>query len=213
MSLLGGEPLLNRDINKFMEVSRKYFKDTYIYIVTNGILLDKMDASFWETACENNIWIGISPYPIKLDINLIKHLSKKYSVPCGFYQGYGIVDFGGLEDNRGKKMFRWAFDLQGKQNYKVNFMKCGYANGCITLKSGKLYTCAMAPHIEHFNKQFGEKLEITERDYIDIYKAKNIEEIMEFLATPIPFCRYCNLRKVTYNHEWSVTKKEISEWT
>jgi hypothetical protein len=213
IALLGGEPLLNKDINKFMEISRRYFKDAYIYIVTNGILLEKMDVAFWETARENNIWIGISPYPIKLDIKLIKRFSKQYSVPCGFYQGYGIIDFGGMEDNSGKKMFRWVFDLQGKQNYKVNFMMCGYANDCITLKSGKLYTCAMFPHIKHFNKQFGKNLEITERDYIDIYKAKNIDEIMEFLATPIPFCRYCNLSKVTYNHEWEVTRRKISEWT
>jgi hypothetical protein len=134
-------------------------------------------------------------------------------VPCGFYQGYSIIDFGGLDDNSGKKMFRWVFDMEGKQNYKVNLMMCGYANGCITLKNGKLYTCAMIPHIEHFNRQFGKKLEIIVGDYIDIYKVKNIDEIMEFLAAPAPFCRYCNLNRITYNHEWSVTRKEISEWT
>jgi hypothetical protein len=213
IALLGGEPLLNKDINKFMEISRKYFMDAYIFIVTNGILLSKMDVAFWETARKHNIWIGISPYPIKLDINLIRQFSKQYSVPCGFYQGYGIIDFGGLGDDSGKEMYRWAFDLQGKQNYKVNFMICGLSNMCITLKNGKLYACSLVPHVEHFNKQFGKRLEITECDYIDIYKAKNIDEIMDFLATPIPFCRYCNLNKVTYNHKWSVTKKEISEWT
>lgn len=214
IALLGGEPLLNKNINEFMEISRKFFKDVYIYIVTNGILLDKMDAAFWETAHKNNIWISISPYPIKLNINQIKQLSNKYGVPCGFYHGSnGIIDFGGLDDTSGKKMFRWAFDTQGGQNYKKNFMRCGFSNGCITLKNGKLFTCAMFPHIEHFNKRFGKKLEITGRDYIDIYKAKNIGEIMDFLATPVPFCRYCNLDKVTHNHEWSVTKKEISEWT
>ncbi|MDR2521860.1 MAG: 4Fe-4S cluster-binding domain-containing protein [Spirochaetaceae bacterium] len=213
--ILGGEPLLNKDINEFMEISRRYFKDTFICIITNVILLDKMDASFWKTAHKNNIWISISPYPIKLNINLIRQLSNKYGVPCGYVTDRAIVDFAGLGASSSRKMnmFRWAIDVKGKQNYKLNFSACWVSNECITLRNGKLYSCGIFPFIEHFNKQFGTKLEVTERDYIDIYKAKNIDEILDFMATPIPFCRHCNLKKVTYGHEWRVTKKEISEWT
>ncbi|GMO53913.1 MAG: hypothetical protein Ta2G_12560 [Termitinemataceae bacterium] len=40
-------------------------------------------------------------------------------------------------------------------------------------------------------------------------------EILEFLAKPIPFCRYCDvpLRAARGNVPWTVSKREISEWT
>ena len=78
--------------------------------------------------------------------------------------------------------------------------------------NGNLYTCTIAPNIEHFNKYFGYNLPLTDRDGIDIYKAESMEEILEFLAKPIPFCKYCKVKERTFNHEWTTSKKEINEW-
>ena len=54
---------------------------------------------------------------------------------------------------------------------------------------------------------------LEEADYIDIYKAKSIQEILAFLAKPIPFCKYCNVKGRTFGHERGISKKEIEEWT
>jgi uncharacterized radical SAM superfamily Fe-S cluster-containing enzyme len=48
IDLMGGEPLLHPEINKIMDIARKYF-DGPINIVTNGIKLTAMDKEFWET--------------------------------------------------------------------------------------------------------------------------------------------------------------------
>lgn len=80
------------------------------------------------------------------------------------------------------------------------------------LKEGRLYTCTVAPNIEHFNRYFNKNLYLSDRDSIDIYKAETIGEITDFLAKPIPFCRYCNVAGREYGLEWEQSKKNISEW-
>jgi predicted aldo/keto reductase-like oxidoreductase len=87
------------------------------------------------------------------------------------------------------------------------------ANYCIELVNGKLFTCCYAAHISDFNKYFNQNLEITNKDYIDIYEANSIDEILRFLSQPIPFCRYCNWEKMEKSITWGMSKKEIIEWT
>jgi len=40
-----------------------------------------------------------------------------------------------------------------------------------------------------------------------------MDEILDYLCKPIPFCRYCDWRRLKTGVKWSVSKKEISEWT
>lgn len=55
-------------------------------------------------------------------------------------------------------------------------------------------------------------MEVTDRDYIDIYKVKNLDEILAFMAKPIPFCKYCYLSHEPILYNWAPSKKDISEW-
>lgn len=45
----------------------------------------------------------------------------------------------------------------------------------------------------HFNKFFDKNIPLVDKDGIDIYKAKSMKEILEFLSKPIPFCGYCKV--------------------
>lgn len=56
-------------------------------------------------------------------------------------------------------------------------------------------------------------LQVGESDSIDIYKAKNIREVLKFLCKPIPFCRYCDMKGMSYGHKWQISKKDLKEWT
>jgi hypothetical protein len=116
-------------------------------------------------------------------------------------------------DKLEKTMYRLPYDLEGKQNVKKSFGLCFSAIECITLKDGKLSTCKEPAQIHLFNDYFGKDLKISEDDFIDIYKANNIDEIIDFLRKPIPFCRYCNWTDSQTRLEWHVSKREISEWT
>jgi hypothetical protein len=86
------------------------------------------------------------------------------------------------------------------------------ANNCIQLQDGKLYTCVLPPYIKFFNEYYAKDISVTEQDYIDIYKANDINEILNFLNKPIPFCRYCDIKNMSFNIKWAVSNKDIKEW-
>jgi hypothetical protein len=201
IDLMGGEPLLHPEIARLSAIARKYF-DGPINIVTNGLLLEKMNDDFWEACRENNIQIIVTSYPVKLNHKHIKELAKKYRVAIKFR----------LQLMNKHTWCRLPKDITGSQNITYNIHLCVVANFCISLKDGKLSTCCLPLLIDRFNNYFDQKMEVTTNDYIDIYKAKSIDEIYNFLCKPIPFCRYCNMRAWEVGIEWGASKREITEW-
>ena len=201
--LLGGEPLLNENIAAYLQVARVPFPKTKIELITNGLWLDKMEDNFWDALKENEIQVSVTKYPIAADYQKMKALCEEKSVLFEF--------FGSEADD--KHMSYYPLDCNGGQAANENFYVCNMANKCITLKAGKLYPCVVPPNIYHFNEYFGENLVVDERDGINIYQAKDKDQILEFLAKPIPFCRYCRVHERTYDNEWEFSQSRKEEWT
>jgi len=203
MLLLGGEPLLHPELLEFLSVSRELFPNTDITILTNGVLLNVQKESFWKQCAAKRITVSITKYPIKTNYAKIEEKAENYGVQMYYY---------GNTDKIKKTSYYWPLDLNRCQNARENFIKCPNANKCVTLKNGKLFTCSAPPHVHHFNKYFNQNVEVTEHDCIDIYEAQNINEILQFLAKPIPFCKYCDVKRRKEGLEWSTSKRVIEEW-
>lgn len=230
IGLMGGEPLLNKNLSYIINICRFYFPETVILLVTNGILLKEMNNYFWEILRKNNIILSVSVYPINIDFKEIKDLADSNGIKVYFnkikYDGntYDYVTKNKLKgdnkfifpDNIEYSEMIWQkplLDLKGKQNPKVSFNKCHNKKLVYTmLVNGKIYCCYMASQIHHFNNFFNTNLKITNKDFLDIYKVKKIEEIWDFLETPPQFCRNCK-----YAHydeiEWDFSQKDIKEWS
>jgi hypothetical protein len=196
--LQGGEPLLHPQLKEIMSIARSYFPKARIKIVTNGILLLKQDESFWECCRSTGAYIAISPYPIKLDMDAIENVMRKYGLCMRRYSG-------------GLPWGKMAFDLNGGYDPRDNYKKCTIALRCPTLQNGKVTTCLTISTARYFNKYFQKNLEVFDTDAIDIYKVKSMDEILEFIAKPVSFCRYCNVNIIPI--EWGKSKREVSEWT
>jgi hypothetical protein len=199
LHLMGGEPMLHPAITEFFRVSRKYFPNSRINLFTNGTLLLKQDAYFWQKMRKYNIVILASKYPI---VNWAK-------IEKIVYENKVFMEY--TEYQKVKVTWYCPLDLNGTQDIYKSFMHCGGANKCIFLYNGRLFTCSMAPNFRHFNKFFGKDIRLTEKDSIDIYKAKNIKQILKNLAKPISACRYCNVFGF-YTVPWKRSRKEITEW-
>jgi MoaA/NifB/PqqE/SkfB family radical SAM enzyme len=197
--LLGGEPLLHPHITTLFDIARKYFKNATIGVITNGLLLLKQPDNFWKSLQENNIKIILSKYPINIDIRKIKQLVTQYNIALEFWE------------IQVKHWSHFSFDLKGKKNYKLNWLFCEKPRACTTLKDGKLYTCSLIPVVNIFNTYFNKELSVLKNDYVDIYQIKSVDEIINYLNRPVPFCKYCNL-KGWYHINWETSKKDISEW-
>lgn len=203
ITLLGGEPLLHPHITKFFYIARQNFTKCKIEVLTNGILLKKMDEIFWEACVKNNILLSCTKYPVKVDYEWIEKKAASYGISITYHNDIGAGD---------KMLIKYPFDLSGTQPIKWNYEHCTRSNKCITLKHGKLYTCPMAAHAHLAKDFFDLDMELSNEDYINIYEAHNLKEITDFLIKPIPFCRYCNLKEKPEQQEWSVSKKNIDEW-
>lgn len=200
LTFQGGEPLMHPQITEFFEVTRKYIKIGEVAVVSNGILLSKLDESFWESCKINDINIYITPYPINLNRKKIDEMAEKYSVRLE-YACAGVKSY----------FSKRPLNINGNFDIVENFKKCSESK-CQTLHKGKMYTCATLAFVGYFNEYFGQNFEVTNKDYIDIYEAKNVDEILDFLCKPQPFCRYCDMDAMELRVPWKVSKKDISEW-
>lgn len=203
VQLLGGEPLLHPQVASFPGIVRKCFSDTAIKLISNGVLLPKQPEEFWEACRKNSIEIVVTKYPIKINHDAIEQHVKEQGVQFSFYGSTRAVP---------KTMQCSPLDLNGKQDARDSFLRCSSANRCVSMDNGRIYTCSLIPYVKYFNAQFGKNLAVTDKDSIDIYKAQSIDEILEFIAKPMPFCRYCNRKGTIWDIGYGISKKEITEW-
>ena len=62
--LLGGEPLIEPELTmEFIEVARNYFPNTEIRVLSNGLLVERMEVPFWKCMRDNSIILQVSVYP------------------------------------------------------------------------------------------------------------------------------------------------------
>lgn len=201
--LLGGEPLLHPSINYFLKISRKYFPRAEIKLTTNGIKLAGMPKIFWDTCRENNIVIEVTYYPINLDKDKILELAKRYKVT--------VIPFD-RTDKILKTSYRNPLKEEKVGNAEENYRRCYQKGRCMSLKEGRIFPCTCIPNVCHFNKYFNKNLEVTEKDYIDIYKVQSAKDIEDFLDKAVPFCSYCDIKGRTAGIPWSTSEMEIEEW-
>lgn len=162
IQLMGGEPLLNPDCKDFFAIARKYFPISSIILVTNGILLSKQNKEFWESARDNAIEIRPTKYPIKVDWDSIQQTCKEYGITFGFFGNSG---------EKPKSLVRLVLNPKGDSNPFSSFVSCTLRE-CAQLSNGKLFQCTFSAYIHHFNKKFNQNLEVTTKDYLDIYDPK-----------------------------------------
>ncbi|MCL1947124.1 MAG: radical SAM protein [Chitinivibrionia bacterium] len=197
VKLLGGEPLLNPDITRFMEISRKYIPHGKIMVVTNGILLTQMNEEFWTTAKNNNISVFISKYPIKLDMKKILKTAKKYKVNLEIRKssGFFVVQ---------------KYDTTGKRNNLTAYKNCG-AKDCTFLKDGKIYLCAEIFCSKYLQTAFNVNFSISQNDFLVLDEINNLREISDFISRPAPFCRYCASEESKWQR-WKISEKKKEDW-
>jgi MoaA/NifB/PqqE/SkfB family radical SAM enzyme len=200
----GGEPLLHPRLLDIFGIAREYFPETPIGFMTNGILLLKMSETFWTQCGQYAVSIGISRYPISIDIEKIREKGKAHSIEIGYVGGSDVPV---------KSMWKYPLDVEGKQPLSRSYALCSQINRCITMKEGKIYACNTIAGIGHFNRYFNKNLEVTKADVLELHNVKDIQEIYEYLCTPKPFCKYCNRKGVELGIQYGASKREIKEWT
>lgn len=201
----GGEPLLHPEITRFILELRYVLPKCKIDLVTNGIMLEKMNEDFWNACLKSDVCIRPTKYPIKLDYEAMGNMVRDKGIQFAFFN----------DDKVQKTTFYEPLDLMGTQDKYESFHLCRKSNlGCADLKHGKLFACTFVANAHIFNKKFPEKqIKISDKDYINIYGNITEEDIFDFLCNPIPACRYCKVKEWIGGYPWATSSLEIQEWT
>ena len=211
ITLLGGEPTLHPDIIRCAEITRREFPDAQIIILTNGLLLPALENSpkgnLWKVCKDNNIHITVTVYPLNFDYAALERKAQEYGVALAMSSNIHAEEL----TKTVKISDKHTFDLSGEAG-KGYFLTCAYFNKFNVIKDGRYYMCPIAAHIGIFNKAFGQNLELTEDDSLDIYKVENWEEFSKFGADYVPFCRYCDVKNWRHFSQWKASTKEIEEY-
>ena len=180
LNLVGGEPLLNPQIEEFIKISRKYVHGV-INIITNGILLEKMPKTFFNTVNENDVRILISDYGLNV-------------------KGLKLLD-------KSKFKVKYISDVNDKSSFKCPFF---LDRRCLFLsEEGLLYKCCVIGNIHNYERVYNKNYPlIINSDYINIYSNFNKSTLLKFLISTAHFCGYCRegellAWKQFSNNDWS----------
>lgn len=196
--LMGGEPLLHPRVNEFIRIARTAFPHANLKLLTNGLLLPKMDDEFFQTLADNRIILSIDLYPVNLKLDWIKAKCAAFNIKLELWEARD-------------EFFKLPIDLTGSQNAEHSFKSCGPISNCVLLKAGRLYPCAYTAYSDIFMKRFKvEGLEAGPDDSISIFDNQPYE-IFEFLKNPVPWCRFCNVDAVS-TYEWTHKGGSIQDW-
>lgn len=196
--ILGGEPLLNPQINDYIKLSRRLYPQAVIHVVTNAILLPKMPEDFFETLrqCDAAIWISFYP-PLESKMPAIYRMLKEKSVHVDLSSIYPV------------KIFNMKQILNPHDRGTEIFLQC-YQAHCHNLYDGKIAACFLPFTTKYFNAYYGKNL--PEDGALDLYEPNlTTEKLKAHLLKPFERCRYCTS---PVEVEWSTIKhpSPISDW-
>ena len=195
--ILGGEPLLNPDINLIINQTRRLWPEARIAVVTNGLKLFSMSTDFFQTIRENDIRIHLSYYPIiKRSENELKKFFEKNQIKGTVSELYNYFE---------KKQVIIPHD-----HPTDTFFECLQAR-CHNLYDGKISTCFLPFTTKYFNREFNTK--IPENEAINLYsRGLTVKKIKDFLLSPISRCRWCELPAEKI--KWRIMKSPpiLSDW-
>lgn len=179
--LLGGEPLLNGDCEVFLRMTRRMWPKTRLSLVTNGLLLLKQGAAFWQACRETRTMIDMTWYPV-----MSAEAKDAVEQKC---REEGVV----LRVTKVER-FMDKFCETGTEDAAASYRACRRSQYCPYLRNGRLYPCATAYHL-------ADRLPQQEREEgIDV-RSHSASEILRYLLTPVSACRFCAATPGEF--EWS----------
>lgn len=193
--ILGGEPLLNPELGRFIELTREQYPASIITVVTNGMLIDRLDASLIECMKRNMAFFHISFYPPLRDrVQEIQRLLYEEGIPYTITPM--ITEFNKTQ----------TLTPQADGDF---FYKCFQAS-CTCLHEGKAAPCYAPFTTKYFNEAFGQQLPVGEG--IDLYEEGLTAPLLKArLLIPMERCSYCTGGKPC---TWEVLGKDsaLGDW-
>ena len=155
IALLGGEPLLHKELPEMVRLAHTVFPRTDLHIISNGLLLQKWETeeaeNLWRVCHDNEARIVVTRYPDVLREETIERL---YALAERYGTRLTIANHtDNYSDTTIKESTKYAMDLSGCVE-KYEFVACAEFNRCNHLRNGRLYPCPISACHQIFNDFF-----------------------------------------------------------
>jgi len=182
LSMLGGEPLLNKEIVDIIYMTKEVWnvqQDQELELVSNGLLFDKIPnlaKALKDTDCILTITRhSDDPNYVRLFEKSIECI-KKSGVNYRIYNApdFWIRAYNGYAEN---------IEPIGSNNYKDSWDNCPSGQENFTLLNGKIYKCALMAYLPLQKEKYGKKLSSKWNLYLDytpLSSTNSDSEIFEF---------------------------------
>lgn len=180
--IIGGEPLLNPELGKYLKLVRNIYPYTNIRLITNGILAKCMDETLIETMRKSNVELIVTGYQPLMD----KH-----------EEIHEFLAMKGIKHSIGNLIleFQKIYDYRGTSDAVANHNVCRWKKSCATLYGGNLAPC-FTPFVIHYLSEAFD-LNIQESGIMDLYeRGMTSEKIHRFFEMPFDLCRYCSDKRL-----------------
>ena len=194
--LLGGEPLLLKNLDEYIKITRQYFPKTNLRLVTNGLLIPSLPQKILDSIRENNCILDISPYQPTVKIaDKIKDILKANRIVARF-------------DDCAISKFVVFLTLHSGNNPEKARTKC-LDDVCRFLRNGKIYKCPPDALSYRFAEKFGIE-NFPAATGIDI-NAPNFSLLLRMLDGNVEMCSWCSDKERW--EPWEVSNKPVlEEW-
>lgn len=199
LRLLGGEPFLLKNLERYLYTARAIFPEADIEVVTNGLLVPEIKEGLMDVFCKNKVTLIISLYPptVKIKSKIENKLSASNII--WRYEGKEIQKFGR------------NLTLTGNHDIQKSSKQC-LSFGCTFLRNGYLYKCPFDGLFDEFCDYYNLKIDVNNNGY-SVYKDKKelYEDIKRLSIKPVEMCKFCS--ETTEMIPWEVKNKpKLEDW-
>lgn len=185
--LLGGEPFLNPEVDLYINNTRKYLPNTMLYIVTNGLLIPKLEQKVFDSLRDNNFTVIISEYePTHKIINAICDKLEQNKI------NYEIRSY------EKTKTFCKPLTINPNTKYE-NTCIC---ESCVNIYNNKVARCPALMYIEKFNDRFN--VNLPEQGIFNLDEVTG-NDILRLSKEKVALCDYCIKNEI----KWERCSKDI----
>jgi len=185
ISIIGGEPTLNPDLEKWCSNLRRLWPNTEMMIASNGTYFRPEFDHFYD---KYRVGFSITLHDINTASKIMKTWIKNAELDS-FIPGFFFHQSNVIEENG-------YFTAYNSDKISA-FNACGMKHSH-TIHKGKLYKCPNVQLLPEFSKQFDLRLTKEQHDIMTSYKPLSadctLSELQQFALdrdTPIEQCRLC----------------------
>lgn len=199
--VIGGEPLLNKELDKYLYMIRDIYPYSDIRVITNGILVVEMNDNLITAFKETSSKLVVTSYlPLVKKLDRINDFLKQKGV------NYEISEM--ITD------FQKIYDYSGRQDKELSFNACHWKGACATLYENQIAPCFVPFVIKYLAENFD--LNIFPSGTMEL-NADNVnkDKIRKLFNTPFDMCKYCAPRGIM--SKWEICDKNsvnnILDWS